>query len=65
MNYSPDNKNEPLLEKYPEISGYPHIFVLESDGSLLHSQDTEKLEEGKGYNKKVFLEFLNRWKPTN
>lgn len=63
MNYSEDNKNEDLLKGYPDITGYPHIFVLETDGSLLHSQDTAKLEEGKGYDPDVFLEFLQTWKP--
>ena len=31
------------------IRGYPHFFVLDSDGKFLHSQDTYKLEEGEGY----------------
>lgn len=64
LNYSDENKNEELLSGYPDISGYPHIFVLETDGSLLHSQDTAKLEQGKGYDPGVFLEFLKTWKLT-
>ncbi len=61
INYSKENKNEEFLSNYPEIHGYPHFFVLESDGTLLHSQDTGKLEEGKGYSKEKFLLFLKRW----
>ena len=44
VNMSEENKNEAFLSKYPEIPGYPHIFVLEKDGTLLHSQGTEELE---------------------
>lgn len=63
INYGDGNENEELLGQYPEIGGYPHIFVLESDGTLLHSQDTAKLEEGKGYDPNVFLAFLEKWAP--
>ena len=63
VNYSEDNRNQEFLGKYPAIKGYPHIFVLESDGTLLHSQNTADLEEGKGYNERVMLEFLAKWAP--
>ena len=63
VNFSEENENTEFLGRYPEIEGYPHIFVLESDGSFLHSQDTVVLEEGKGYDEGRFLEFLNRWAP--
>ncbi|MEX2113806.1 MAG: thioredoxin family protein [Pirellulales bacterium] len=56
-------KNEEFLSQYPKISAYPHLFVLDSDGKLLHSQGTGELEEGQGYNEKVYLEFLEKWKP--
>jgi thiol:disulfide interchange protein len=61
INFSDDNKNEAFLSKYPKISGYPHLFVLESDGTLLHSQDTALLEEGPSYNLQKVLEFLDKW----
>jgi thiol:disulfide interchange protein len=63
VNYSEENRNEVFLSKYPKVKGYPHLFVLESDGTLLHSQDTSELEEGKGYNERVVLEFLAKWAP--
>lgn len=47
VNFSPENKNKEFLSKYPEITGYPHLFVLETDGSFLHSQGTAELEEPK------------------
>lgn len=63
VNYSEENRNQDFLSKYPAIKGYPHIFVLESDGTLLHSQNTADLEEGKGYSEKAMLEFLAKWAP--
>lgn len=62
VNYSKDNKNEKFLSKYPKVAGYPHIFVLDKKGKLLHSQNTAELEEGKGYSHKAILKFLNKWK---
>lgn len=63
VNYSEDNRNEAFLKAYPKVPAYPHFFVLERDGSFLHSQGTAELEEGRGYNEKVFLSFLTRWLP--
>jgi thioredoxin-related protein len=64
VNFSDENKNEQVLSRYPEIPGYPHLFVLDSDGKLLHSQDTSELEEGRGYNLTKFTAFLQQWAPT-
>ena len=63
VNYSEENKNEAALSNYPAVAGYPHLFVLERDGKLLHSQDTGKLEEGKNYNLAKFMDFLKAWAP--
>ncbi len=61
INFSPENKNEVVLKRYPEIKGYPHIFVLDRDGKLLHSQDTGLLEAGKSYDLEKFSAFLKKW----
>ncbi len=65
INYSPENKNEAFLAQYPAIDGYPHIFVLESDGTLLHSQNTGDLEQGKGYDFDRIMAFIETWQPTS
>jgi hypothetical protein len=66
VNFSKENKNESFLSNYPKIEGYPHIFVLESDGAFLHSQDTGLLEKEKSYDKDKILAFLKEWKkPKN
>ena len=64
INFSQENLNEALLSKYPTISGYPHLLVLDSSGKLLKSQETSALEEGKSYNLGRFTDFLNKWAPT-
>ena len=62
INMSDDNTNEEFLSKYPEIGGYPHLFVLEQDGSLLHSQSTGELEAGEGYAAELVKDFLIAWR---
>lgn len=61
VNYSTENENAAFLETFPEIAGYPHLFVLDSDGSMLHSQNTADLEQGRSYDDEKFMEFLQRW----
>lgn len=61
INFSPENENKKLLSGYPEIPGYPHIFVLDCDGKLLHSQNTGELESGKSYDLEKFTAFLQKW----
>jgi thiol:disulfide interchange protein len=64
VNFSPENKNEGVLSKYGEIPAYPHIFVLDSEGRLLHSQNTGDLEAGKSYDKEKLVGFLKKWAPA-
>jgi thiol-disulfide isomerase/thioredoxin/plastocyanin len=62
VNYSSENENAAVLSKFPKIDGYPHLFVLDKDGSLLRSQDTSLLEDGKSsYVLEKFKDFLVQW----
>ena len=61
VNWSPENKNEAVLSRWPKIKGYPHLFVLDSDGKLLHSQDTGSLEAGDSYDAAKVLAFLKQF----
>ena len=63
VNWSPENKNEALLSRWPAIRGYPHLFVLDADGRLVHSQETDVLESGKDYDRAKFIAFLRAWAP--
>ncbi len=64
VNYSKENKNEDFLSRYPKIEGYPHFFVLNNDGSLIHSQNTGELEHEKSYSKEKMMTFLKKWAPV-
>jgi thioredoxin-related protein len=61
--YGRENYNRDFLAGFPRMIATPHIFVLESDGSLLHSQGTEELEKGRSYDALKFTAFLQRWLP--
>lgn len=65
VNYSPENKNESVLAKYPKVKGYPHLFVLDKNGKLLHSQDTGELEAGKQHDHDKVFNFLKEWAPKS
>ena len=60
INFSEENENKELLARY-KIPGYPHLFVLDSDGKFLHSQDTSPLENGKSYDLQRLTVFLSKW----
>ena len=64
VNWSKENKNEAFLARYPAIKGYPHLFVLDADGKLLHSQDTGDLESGKSYDLAKMTAFFRKWAPA-
>lgn len=61
INFSRENENKRLLSRYPTIPGYPHIFVLDISGKLIHSQDTSQLESGRSYDLEKFFSFLTKW----
>jgi thioredoxin-related protein len=61
VNYSKENKNEKFFSGFPKVPGYPHLFVLDESGKLLHSQDTGVLESGKGYDPAKIVDFMNSW----
>lgn len=63
IHFGPENKNEKFLSGYPKVAGYPHLFVLDSDGSFLHSQETAALESGRGYDRDIIMKFLADWGP--
>ena len=65
VNVSEENANEKFLSQFSEAAGYTHIYILESDGTLLHSQNTADLEDGAdSYVPDVFMAFLQKWAPV-
>jgi len=63
VSYSTEYPNKAFLSQYPKISGFPHVYIFDTDGTLLHSQDTAELESGKGYDEHRYLDFLAKWAP--
>jgi thiol:disulfide interchange protein len=63
VNFSKENQNRALLERWPKAAGYPHLYVLDADGRLLQSQDTGMLEAGTNYDPSLFRAFLLEWSP--
>lgn len=62
--YGDDNKNKPSLSHYSKLLGIPHFFVLEKDGTLLHSQHVLDLREGGNYDANKMKKFLLAWAPS-
>lgn len=65
VNWSPANHNDALLSRWPKIDGYPHLFVLDASGRLVHSQSTGPLELGRGYDRDRVIAFLRRYAPRH
>lgn len=66
LNYSKENKNLDVLASldYPQRFGFPVFVILDGNGKRIHTQSSGYLEEGKGHNKKLVLEFLQNWAPS-
>lgn len=62
VNVSDENMNEKFLAAFPETWGYPHMYVTENNGRVIHSQDTAEFLENKKYSKQKFMRFLKKWK---
>jgi thiol-disulfide isomerase/thioredoxin len=56
-----DKNNAPALASYTPILGIPHFFVLESDGTLLHSQHVVDLREDGDYSPSKLTAFFTQW----
>ena len=61
VNMSKENRNKELLSKYPPIPGYPHWFVLDSDGKLLKSESSGEFEVGGKHSPRKVMTFLKEW----
>lgn len=62
VNISDKNDNHEFMSSLAKPLGYPHMYIAESDGRVVYSQDTaEFLYQGK-YSKQYFLDFLEKWK---
>ena len=67
LNYSKENYNAKLLEKYgyPQRFGFPVFLVLDGEGKLIHTQSSWYLEDGKkSYDRDKVIAFFTDWSPS-
>lgn len=50
-----------VLNFLPNVAAYPHVYILDCYGDLLHSQYTGALESGSSYDQEKFMKMLNDW----
>lgn len=61
-----DSLDHPVLGTLPRAIGYPHLWVLAADGTLIDSVETSHLERGRNdYSSKHFSAFLDRYAPKS
>lgn len=74
VNYNPretDNSGSQATENAlrrlgnPVRFGYPVLVVLDSEGNVIHTQDSSFLESGEGYDREKVIRFLNCWSPVS
>ena|SRR5688572_15220516 len=64
LNYSKENYNAKILTKYnfPQRFGFPVFLILDSEGNLLHTQNSWYLEDGKtSYEREKVKSFFTEW----
>ena len=61
VNISDENDNVEFMAAFPPARGYPHMYVTDSDGNILSSQDTADFRENKKYSEARFMTFFDRW----
>jgi len=61
VNVSEANENADFLAGLPRFVGYPHAFIADARGRILHSQDPRAWLKDGQYSPARFRAFLNRW----
>lgn len=61
VNVSDENYNEEFLKVFPRPYGYPHMYITQSNGQLLHSKDTGQFVVNGQYSVQKFKEFFILW----
>lgn len=61
INVSDENNNAEFLKAFPKPQGYPHMYVSDSNGSVLWSQDTAQFVKNGNYSREIFQAFFDRW----
>ncbi|MCK5335649.1 MAG: thioredoxin family protein [Gammaproteobacteria bacterium] len=65
VNYSDENRNREFLSSFGRIPGYPHLFITESSGKVVYSNDIRDMSDSGRLSKIKMLRFLNQWNIKN
>jgi hypothetical protein len=58
---SEENENKEFLSVHPEIEDYPHLFIFDETGKLVHSKDTSEREQKETGDLAKFAACLKEW----
>lgn len=61
VNVDDTNTNAEFLSAFPRTQGYPHMYITDSGGTILFSQDTALFLLNGRYSVQRFQAFLDRW----
>ena len=65
VNVSDANDNARFMATLPPARGYPHMYITDSSGVVLHSQNTGQFIENSDYSEQQFIAFLDYWQSQN
>ena len=65
VNVDATNDNAEFLSAFPRTLGYPHMYITDSGGTILFSQDTAEFLQNGQYSEQRFQAFLDRWDNTH
>ncbi len=65
VNINDENDNAEFMSAFPQANGYPHMYITDNRGNILHSQDTADFRENKKYSEARFMTFFDRWQNNN
>ena len=63
VNVSDANKNTEFMAELPPVDGYPYVFITDAKGDIKFAGDLTPLLDKNTFSRKLFLAFLDRWKP--
>lgn len=61
VNVSEENSNECALRAYPKATSFPFVYVLDTNGRLMGTEDTKGWESSDGYDPHQIEAFLKKW----
>lgn len=61
VNTSEENDNKEFLSGLPKTNGYPHLFIANSDGTVIYSTDVTRLLKNGSFVAERVLALLGHW----